>query len=59
MIDPLFARAELAIEESRALQDQSRALQAEQVRERGELRRSVMESAMCRSEIRAHRDNRE
>ena len=40
MTDPLFARAQRAIEESQALQDQSHALQSEQVRERGELRRS-------------------
>jgi hypothetical protein len=59
MIDPLLARAQLAIEESRALQGQSKALQAEQLRERDELRVAVLESAMYRSETRAHRDNRE
>ena len=59
MIDPLFVRAQRAIEESQGLQVRSRALQAERAHERGELRLSVMESAMYRSEARAHRENRE
>ena len=59
MIDSLLARALLAIEESRALHNQSRALQAQHVREREELRISIFESATYRSEVKALRDNRE
>jgi len=59
MIDPLFGRAQLAIEESRALQDRRRALQAEYDIERGQLRLAVFECAMCRSESKARRDDRE
>ncbi|QOG23427.1 MULTISPECIES: hypothetical protein [Bradyrhizobium] len=59
MIDPLLARAQLAIEESKALQKEKLALQAEQLHSRGALRLTVMESAMYRTESKAHRDNRE
>jgi hypothetical protein len=59
MIDPMLTRAQLAVEESRALQSQSRALRAEQLRERAQLRVAIFESAMYRSEAKAHRDNRE
>ena len=59
MIDPLLARAQLAVEESRALQIRSRELQAQQLRERAQLRLAIFESAMYRSETKAHRDNRE
>jgi hypothetical protein len=57
MIDPLFARAQLAIEESQLLQRRSRALQAERDFERRQLRLAVLESAMSRSEHKAHQDN--
>jgi hypothetical protein len=59
MIDSLFARAQRAIDHSRLLQRQSKALQAEQMREREQLRTSVLESAMYRSETRAIREDRE
>jgi len=59
MIDSLFTRAQLAIEEARALQDQSRLVQASHVHAREALRHSVFESAMYRSETKAHRDNQE
>jgi len=59
MIDPLFARAQSAIEESWLLQKQSRALQAERDYERHELRLNLFECAMSRSESKAHRDNKE
>jgi hypothetical protein len=58
MSDSLFARSQLAIEESRQLQLQSRALQDERDLRREELRLSVLESAMQRSEFKAHRDNK-
>jgi len=58
MIDPLFARAQLAIEDSRHLQRRSRALQAEHEHEREQLRLTVFESAMARSEIKAIRDDK-
>jgi hypothetical protein len=57
MTDPLLARAQLAIEESRKLQTQSREIRCRNVFEREALRRSVFESAMQRSEVNAHRDN--
>lgn len=59
MIDSLFARAQVAIDESWALQNRSRALQAERARDRDELRLAVLESAMYRAEMKAYRDNRE
>jgi len=59
MIDPLLARAQLAIEESWALQNRSRTLQAEHMRAREELVILIFESAAYRSETKAHRDNRE
>ena len=55
----MFVRAQLAFEEGRALTTQCRALQAEYVRDREELRVWVIESAMYRSETKAHRENRE
>jgi hypothetical protein len=59
MIDSLFVRAQLAIEESRALQSRSRALHAEQDAQRDRLRSSIFESAMLRSETKALRENKE
>ena len=59
MIDPLFARSQLAIEESRQLLRQSRALQDELDGRREKLRHSIFESAMQRSEFNAYRDNKE
>jgi hypothetical protein len=57
MNDPLFARAQLAIEESRELQRRSRVLRREYVRKRERLRLAVFESKMVRSESKACRDN--
>lgn len=59
MIDSLFARAQLAIEESARLREQRRMLENSHDRLLGDLRRSTFESAMYRSEIKALRDNRE
>ncbi|MCA1544161.1 hypothetical protein I6F18_29915 [Bradyrhizobium sp. NBAIM32] len=59
MNDPLLDRAQLAIEESKALQRQRRALEAEQLHNREALRSAVLESAIGRTEIKAYRDNRE
>ncbi|MBV9062776.1 MAG: hypothetical protein JOY77_07580 [Alphaproteobacteria bacterium] len=58
MIDPLFARAQLAIEESRQLQLGKRALRAERECKREQLRSAIFESAMARSKSKAHRDGR-
>ena len=58
MVDSLFTRSQLAIEDSRQLRLQSRALQDEQNLRREELRLSVFESAMQRSEFKAYRDNK-
>jgi hypothetical protein len=59
MNDVLFARAERAIEASRALRAQHRALADQLDDATREVRRVVMESAMLRSEIKALRDHRE
>ena len=58
MTDVLFARAQLAIEESRTLQDQSHALRKSGELEREGIRRAVFDSASVRSEIKAYRDDR-
>jgi hypothetical protein len=58
MIDSLFARAQLAMEESHRLREQRRAMVDSRNEQLASLRRSTFESAMCRSEIKAHRDNR-
>ncbi len=55
MNDPLFSRAQLAIEESRELRYQSRAVKTQQDDARCRLRRTVFESKMHRSEIIARR----
>jgi hypothetical protein len=59
MIDPLLARAQLAIEEGQRLQHQSRTLQLQHARNRELLRMAVFESAMTRSESKALRDRRQ
>jgi hypothetical protein len=59
MNDVLFARAERAIEASRVLRAQHRALADQLDDATREVRRVVMESAMLRSEIKALRDHRE
>ena len=59
MNDVLFARATRAIEASRALRAQRRAVADQLDDATREVRRGVMESAMLRSEIKALRDNRE
>jgi hypothetical protein len=59
MVDPLFARAQLAIEESRELQRQSHDLKTQVDGQREKLRQSLFEAAMIRSEIKAYRDDRE
>lgn len=58
MIDPLFSRALLAIEESRELQRQSRAVKTQHDDMRHALRCTVFESKMYHSEIIARRDDR-
>jgi hypothetical protein len=58
MTDPLFARAQLAIEENRELRRQSRAAKTSNDDARQELRRTIFKSKMYISEIRAHRDSR-
>ena len=59
MTDSLFARAQLAMEESLRLREQRRMLGDSRDEQLADLRRSTLESAMCRSEVRAHRDNAE
>jgi hypothetical protein len=59
MNDVLLARAERAIEASRALRAQRRAVADRLDDATREVRRVVMESAMLRSELKALRDNRE
>jgi hypothetical protein len=59
MIDPLFARAQLAVLESRSLRQQRRAIAQEHVLARHKLRCAIFECASCRTEIMAHREERE
>ena len=59
MNDVLFACATRAIEASRALRAQRRAVADRLDDATREVRRVVMESAMLRSELKALRDNRE
>ncbi|HZR72623.1 hypothetical protein [Bradyrhizobium sp.] len=58
MTDPLFARADLAIEESLHLRRSSRVLKSQFDHERETLRVAVFESAMLRSESKAYRDDK-
>jgi hypothetical protein len=57
MSDSLFARAQLAIEESRTLQQRSVSLRNQHDLQREELRRAVFECAMYRSEMKARSDD--
>ncbi|MFC7696341.1 hypothetical protein ACFQX9_06365 [Bradyrhizobium sp. GCM10028915] len=59
MNDVLLARAERAIEASRALRAQRRAVADQLDHATRQVRRVVMESAMLRSELKALRDDRE
>ena len=59
MNDVLLTRAERAIEASRALRAQRRAVADQLDDATREARRVVMESAMLRSELKALRDNRQ
>lgn len=57
MPDALFARSARAVEESRSLREQHRR-DADHYRETvNDLRLAIMDSAMLRSELKAHRDN--
>lgn len=58
MSDSLLDRAKLAIEEGRRLREQKRIIADSRDEHLGDLRRSKLENAMVRSEIRAHRDDR-
>jgi hypothetical protein len=58
MSDSLFDRAELAIEQASLLRKERRAFLDIQEQHIAEFRLSVLESAMARSETKAHRDNR-
>ena len=58
MTDTLFSRSRIAIEESCLLREQKRALADVRDGQLAKLRLSVLDSAMSRSEIKAHRDNK-
>ncbi|MDE2465275.1 MAG: hypothetical protein KGO02_16415 [Alphaproteobacteria bacterium] len=58
MTDPLFARARLAIEETLHLRHTGHVLKSQFDHERETLRLTVFESAMFRSESKAHRDDK-
>jgi hypothetical protein len=59
MPDTLFARANDAIEESRALREQHRRVAGRYGEAVKDLRLAIMDSAMLRTEIKARRDNEE
>lgn len=59
MNDVLLTRAERAIEASRALRAQHRAVADQLEDATRNVRRVVMESAMLRAELKALRDNRQ
>jgi hypothetical protein len=59
MSDSLFDRAERAIEESWLLRAERRAFLDTRERHVAQLRLAVLDSAMARSEIKAHCDNRQ
>jgi hypothetical protein len=59
MIDPLVTRAQVALQESCQIRQERRALMAEHVNSLRELRLSILESAMMRTESKARRDDRE
>lgn len=58
MSDSVSARIERVFYESRAIREQRRALSEESERAILDLRRSILESASARAEIRAQRENR-
>ncbi|WP_342740612.1 hypothetical protein [Bradyrhizobium sp. B117] len=58
MQNALFARAARAIEASRILRDQHRRVSEQHGRNLDAARLAVMKSAMVRSEVKAHLDNR-
>ncbi|WP_316397569.1 hypothetical protein [Bradyrhizobium sp. 33ap4] len=55
----MFARSQVAIEESHRLRNQRKALADQRDAQLAELRRSIYDSASARVEIKAHRDNSE
>ncbi|MBR1163806.1 hypothetical protein ABIF38_008506 [Bradyrhizobium japonicum] len=59
MIDPLFARSQLAIAESQALRIQRKTLADQRDAQLADLRKSIQDSASARAEIKAHRENGE
>lgn len=59
MKDPLFARAQLAIEESHAVRKQRNALLVQHANSIRELRQAVRRSVTTRSEIKAQHDDEE
>ncbi|MVT69442.1 hypothetical protein GPL21_30555 [Bradyrhizobium pachyrhizi] len=59
MTDSLFARAQLAIEESQKLRSERQRFNDVLDEEVCRLRRAMYDSASARSEIKAHRDNQE
>jgi hypothetical protein len=58
MLDPLFARAQLAILENRILRRESKSLKCQINDERTKLRLSVFESKMQHAESKAIREDR-
>ena len=59
MLDPLHARANLAIEESRKLRAEKLLLDRDYLEHLKALQYAILESAMVRMEMNAHRDNQE
>ena len=59
MPDALFTRAKRAIEESRALREQHSTFADHYGETVSDLRLTMMDGAMLRSEIKARRDNEE
>ena len=58
MSDPLFLRAQRAIEENRAAREERRLLLIEQDNAIYDLRWAIYESACVRTESKARRDNK-
>ena len=58
MTDPLLSRAQLAMDESYALRERLRKIMAQFEEASSALQMTIFESAMMRTEIKAHRDNR-
>jgi hypothetical protein len=59
MRDVLISRATRAIDDSRLLREQRRLLMERHDQILADLRLAIMDSAMVRTEIRAHRDNQD